>query len=142
MHLPLEHSALDHVAVAVNDIEAASEPYLLLGFRAVTDELVAGQGVRVRMLEADSGRIELLESTGPDTPVGRFLARRGPGLHHVALRVESLDETVAALAREGARFTDERPRTGHGGTRVTFVHPGWTGGVLLELIEYPGNLRG
>jgi methylmalonyl-CoA/ethylmalonyl-CoA epimerase len=131
-------AAIDHVAVAVPDLDAASAPYLLLGLRATGDELVPGQGVRVRMLESAAGRIELLEPTSHDTPVGRFLAKRGPGLHHVGLRVESLDEAMTDLTRAGARFTDSEPRPGHGGTRVVFLHPGWTGGVLLELIEYPG----
>jgi methylmalonyl-CoA/ethylmalonyl-CoA epimerase len=130
--------AIDHVAVAVPDLDAGSAPYLLLGLQTASEELVPGQGVRVRMLESAAGRIELLEPTGADTPVGRFLAKRGPGLHHVGLRLESLDEAMTELTRAGARFTDPEPRPGHGGTRVIFLHPGWTGGVLLELIEYPG----
>jgi methylmalonyl-CoA/ethylmalonyl-CoA epimerase len=131
-------AAIDHVALAVPDLDTASAPYLMLGLRAASDELVPGQGVRVRMLESAAGRIELLEPTGPDTPVGRFLAKRGPGLHHVGLQVESLDQVMGDLTRAGARFTDPQPRPGHGGTRVVFLHPSWTGGVLLELIEYPG----
>jgi methylmalonyl-CoA/ethylmalonyl-CoA epimerase len=133
---PLRGLQLDHVAVAVSDLESATAPYRLIGLKVVSEEVVAGQGVRVRMLAVGSGRLELLEPTAPDTPVGRFLARRGPGLHHLALRVGSLETTMIELAEAGARFTDGTPRPGHGGTRTIFLHPAWTGGVLLELVEH------
>ncbi|MEX2535458.1 MAG: methylmalonyl-CoA epimerase [Trueperaceae bacterium] len=127
---------LDHVAIAVADLEAASTPYLLLGLESGVDELLPEQGVRVRMLQAAGSRIELIEPTGPQTPVARFLERRGPGLHHVALRVRSLDSEVERLIEEGARFTQPAPTAGHAGSRVIFLHPSWTGGVLLELVEH------
>ncbi|MEX2540427.1 MAG: methylmalonyl-CoA epimerase [Trueperaceae bacterium] len=133
---PLRGLALDHVAIAVPDLEAASAPYRLLGLTAGDDELVAGQGVRVRMFGADAGKVELLEPTAPDTPVGRFLAKRGSGLHHLALRVDRLESAVSRLAEAGADFIDPVPRQGHSGSRVIFLHPGWTGGVLLELVEH------
>lgn len=132
---PLRGLALDHVAIAVPDLEAASAPYRLLGLAAGDDELVAGQGVRVRMFGADAGKVELLEPTGPDTPVGRFLAKRGSGLHHLGLRVASLESAISRLTEAGARFVDPVPRQGQAGTRVIFLHPGWTGGALLELVE-------
>ena len=126
---------LDHVAIAVENLEAGSAPYLLLGLEVVSEESLPQQGVRVRMLQAGDSRIELLEPLEEGSQVARFLAKRGPGLHHLALRVERIDERVADLEREGARFTSDAPRPGHGGSRVIFLHPKWTGGVLLELVE-------
>lgn len=138
----LQHAAVDHVAMAVENLEEATEPYLLLGFEPGTPELVAEQGVRVRMIEATGARIELLEPTGPETPVGRFLAKRGPGLHHVGLSVEALEPTVEKLRRAGARLIDSEPRVGHGGSRVVFLHPSWANGVLLELVEHNSSRHG
>jgi methylmalonyl-CoA/ethylmalonyl-CoA epimerase len=138
----LKELELDHVALAVNDLEAATEPYRLLGFSPAGDEIVAGQGVRVRMLEAGDSRLELLEPTGPQTPVGRFLSKQGAGIHHIALRVESLDLEMDRLKRAGASFTASGASPGHGGSRVAFLHPAWTGGVLLELIERPSSAAG
>lgn len=132
---PLQSLAIDHVAIAVADLELAMAPYRLLGVRTESEEVVADQGVRVRMLASDDSRLELLEPTAADTPVGRFLAKRGPGLHHLGLRVESLDRAIERLNGFGARFTDTAPRIGHGGSRIIFLHPSWTGGALLELVE-------
>jgi methylmalonyl-CoA/ethylmalonyl-CoA epimerase len=95
----------------------------------------------VRMLEAGDSRIELLEPTAPDTPVGRFLRDRGPGIHHIALRVGSVSREMERLTKVGARFTDPAPRTGHGGSTVAFLHPRWTGGALFELVERPAPSR-
>lgn len=138
----LKQATIDHVAVAVVDLEAATEPYRLLGLEPGEAEIVSGQGVRVRMIEASSGRVELLEPTGPDTPVGRFLAKRGPGLHHVGLGVESLEPTIENLRKAGARLIDSEPREGHGGSRVVFLHPSWANGVLLELVEHNSGRHG
>lgn len=126
---------LDHVAIAVNDLDSASQPYLLLGLEAAADELLAEQGVRVRMLQAGTGKVELIAPTGRDSALARFLEKRGAGLHHLALRVEEIEVQVERLKAAGARFTSETPREGHGGSRVIFLHPSWTGGVLLELVE-------
>jgi methylmalonyl-CoA/ethylmalonyl-CoA epimerase len=131
----LRELAFDHVAMAVHELDLATEPYRLLGFEAGEDETLTAQGVRVRMLEAGDSRIELLEPTAPDTPVGRFLRDRGPGVHHIALRVSSVSREMERLAKAGARFTDPSPRPGHGGSRVAFLHPKWTGGPLFELVE-------
>ena len=133
----LEGLALDHVAIAVPTFEAAG-PYLALGLRAEgPDEVVAGQGVAVRLLRAGDTVIELLAPLGADTPVARFLDRRGPGLHHLAFRVGDLDAEIARLQEQGARFIDPEPRPGRGGSRVVFLHPRWTGGVLVELVAHP-----
>lgn len=129
--------ALDHLGIAVADLDEAAEPYELLGLpQEGDDEEVGGQGVRVRALRAGGALIELLAPTRDDSPIATFLARRGPGLHHVALRVEDLEGEVARLERAGARFASREPRPGRAGTRVVFLHPSWSGGVLVELVEH------
>jgi methylmalonyl-CoA/ethylmalonyl-CoA epimerase len=129
---------LDHVAIAVASLDAAAA-YAALGWTADgPDELVAGQGVRVRLLRGGPGpALELLEPVDAAGPVGRFLARRGPGLHHLAFAVDDLDAEIARLQAAGARFVDPTPRPGRGGSRVVFVHPAWSGGVLVELVAHP-----
>ncbi len=128
---------LDHVGVAVPDLRAATEPYRLLGLSQVgEDETVASQNVRVRALRVGESLLELLEPTAPESPVAAFLAKRGPGLHHLALRVENLALEVERLGAAGARFISTEPRPGRAGTRVVFLHPKWTGGVLVELVEH------
>lgn len=127
---------LDHIGVAVADLEAASAPYLALGLTPLADEEVGGQGVRVRAFEAGGSLIELLAATTPDSPIARYLERRGPGLHHLAFRSDDLDAEVATLQAEGAEFIDPQPRAGRAGTRAVFLHPRWGGGVLIELVEH------
>lgn len=133
----LDARPLDHVGIAVADLEAAAAAYATLGWHAAEgDEEVAAQGVRVRMLRGGPGPgLELLAPVGADGPVARFLERRGPGLHHLAYAVADLDAEMTRLRALEAPFVDAAPRPGHGGTRVAFVHPRWTGGVLVELVE-------
>ena len=127
---------LDHVAVAVPDLEAALDTWRdVLGLPELGQDVVEEQGVRVAFLDVGQARLELLEPTGPDTPVGRHLARRGPGIHHICLRVPDVQAALDALAARGVRLVDSAPRSGAHGTRVAFVHPKGTGGVLLELVE-------
>ena len=129
-------STIDHVGVAVADIEATLAVYRdALGMPLVHRETVSEQGVEAALLEVGEGHIELLQPLGPDTAVGKFLARRGPGLHHVAYRVSSVEETLQALTAAGLRLIDERPRPGIRGSRVAFVHPASTGGVLTEIVQ-------
>jgi methylmalonyl-CoA epimerase len=129
-------SAVDHVGVAVDDLEAALALYRdTLGMPLVHRETVAEQGVEAALLDVGESHIELLAPLGPETAVGKFLARKGPGLHHVAYRVASVDEALATLAKAGMRLIDERPRTGIRGSRVAFVHPSSTGGVLTEIVQ-------
>ncbi len=130
--------ALDHVAVAVRSLDDG-DAYGALGWTAAgPDELVAGQGVRVRLLQGGGGpALELLEPVDTVGPVARFLARHGPGLHHLAFAVADLDTEIARLEGAGARFVDATPRPGRGGSRVVFLHPTWTGGVLVELVAHP-----
>jgi methylmalonyl-CoA epimerase len=127
---------IDHVGVAVEDIDAALALYRdALGMPLVHRETIAEQGVDAALLDVGDGHVELLAPLGPETAVGKFLARRGPGLHHVAYRVASVEDTLNALASAGLRLIDERPRTGIRGSRVAFVHPASTGGVLTEIVE-------
>src|SRR6201987_1835953 len=124
-------SASDHVGLVVEDLDSALALYQeRFGMPAVHRETVAEQGVDAALLDVGDSHIELLQPLGPDTTVGRFLARRGPGLHHVAYRVASVQETLQTLSAAGVRLIDEQPRTGIRGTQVAFVHPSSTGGIL------------
>ncbi len=127
---------VDHVAVAVRSIEDSLGFYRdLLGLEHVGDEEVAEQRVRVAVLRAGETRVELLEPTAPDSPVGRFIDRSGEGLHHIAFRVEKIDDELARLAAGGTKLIDRKPRTGAEGARIAFIHPATSGGVLVELVE-------
>jgi methylmalonyl-CoA epimerase len=129
-------TAVDHVGVAVEDLEAALALYRdTLGMPLVHRETIAEQGLEAALLDVGESHIELLAPLGPDTVVGKFLARKGPGLHHVAYRVESVEEALAALAKAGMRLIDEQPRIGIRNSRVAFVHPSSTGGVLTEIVQ-------
>ncbi len=134
-------STIDHVGVAVEDIDSALALYRdALGMPLVHRERVAEQGVDAALLDVGDGHVELLQPLGPETAVGRFLSRRGPGLHHVAYRVADIEQTLDALAAAGLRMIDERPRNGIRGSRVAFVHPSSTGGVLTEIVQ-PAHTR-
>lgn len=127
---------IHHLGYAVEDLEAASRLYReRFGARLEEPEMVADQGVRTAMFRVGESRIELLEPTGPDTPVGKFLAKRGEGLHHVAFQVEDIEATLGELGRDGVELIDEEPRVGAGRTRMAFVHPRSVHGVLTELVE-------
>jgi methylmalonyl-CoA epimerase len=129
-------SAIDHIGIAVEDIDAALGVYRdLLGMPLVHRETVTDQGVDAALLDVGDGHVELVAPLGPETAVGKFLAKKGPGLHHVAYRVADVEATLSALAASGARLIDERPRTGIRGSRVAFVHPASTGGVLTEIVQ-------
>lgn len=127
---------IDHIGIATNGIEEAAAAYRdALGIQVTETEEVSGQQVRVAMLPIGESRIELLEATSADSPISKFLAKRGPGIHHIALRVEDIRARLADLKSKGARLIDEEPRTGAGGCLVAFIHPSSTGGVLIELVE-------
>lgn len=133
----LQGLALDHVGIAVRDLEEASRVYRLLGLASEgEDEVVASQAVRVRAFRAGESLIELLEPSAEASPLSAFLAKRGPGLHHLALRVPGLEDEIERLQGEGARFVDPVPRAGRAGSRVVFLHPRWGEGVLIELVEH------
>jgi methylmalonyl-CoA/ethylmalonyl-CoA epimerase len=124
---------LDHVAVAVHSLEQSAVLYeLLTGETRSPPETLEAQGVRVAFV----GQVELLEPLGPETTVGRFLERRGPGLHHVAYRSDDIVAELARLEAAGIRLIDAEPRPGAGGHKVAFLHPSSTGGVLVELVQH------
>ena len=128
---------VDHIGIATRSIEEALRFWRdALGLEVKHVETVEEQGVNVAMLPAGEPRVELLEPTGPASPVAKFLEKRGPGIHHVAVRVPDIRAALARLKAGGARLIDEEPRAGAGGCLVAFVHPAASGGVLLELVEH------
>jgi methylmalonyl-CoA/ethylmalonyl-CoA epimerase len=131
---------IDHIGIATNNIEDMAAVYRdALGLIIAETEEVASQKVRVAMLPVGESRIELLEATSDDSPISKFLAKRGPGIHHIAFKVGDIRAALADLKSKGARLIDEEPRTGAGGCLVAFVHPSSTGGVLIELVERSGR---
>jgi methylmalonyl-CoA/ethylmalonyl-CoA epimerase len=127
---------IDHVGVAVSDLEQAVALYEdTFEMPVVHRETVESQGVEAMLLEVGDGHVELLRPLGPETVVGRFIAKRGEGLHHVAYRVEDIDATLATLKESGVELIDAEARVGIWGSRVAFVHPKGTGGALTELVE-------
>ena len=134
--LPAMLSAIDHVGVAVSSIDAGLALYRdTLELELVHRETVTEQGVEAVLLDVGDGHVELLAPLSPETPVGTFLASHGPGLHHVAYRVASAQDTLDACRAAGLRLIDESPRTGIRGSRVAFLHPSATGGVLTEIVQ-------
>jgi methylmalonyl-CoA epimerase len=127
---------IDHVGVAVEDLDAALELYQgTFGMPVAHRETVAEQGVEAVLLDVGDTHVELLSPLGPDTPVGKFLERKGPGLHHVAYRVDDIDAALDQLRGQGVDLIDSEPRTGIRNSRVAFVHPKATGSVLTEIVE-------
>lgn len=127
---------IDHVGVAVEDLDSAIALYEgTLGMPLVHRETVAEQGVEAVLLDAGPCHVELLRPLGPETAVGKFLAKRGRGLHHVAYRVSDIDAALARLKDEGVSLIDSEPRTGIRDSRVAFLHPRSTEGVLTEIVE-------
>jgi methylmalonyl-CoA/ethylmalonyl-CoA epimerase len=127
---------IDHVGVAVEDIEAALALYRdSLGLPLAHRETVQEQGVDAALLDVGDGHVELLAPLGPETPVGKYLKRRGPGLHHVAYAVADIDAELERLRGAGLRLIDETPRVGIRNSRVAFVHPAAVGGVLTEIVQ-------
>jgi methylmalonyl-CoA/ethylmalonyl-CoA epimerase len=133
----LSHLKLDHLGIAVRNLDEATGPYRLLGIEQVgEDELIASQNVKVRALQVGESLLELLEPTAPESPIAAFLEKKGEGLHHVAFRVQNLDAEIQRLVEQNARFISTEPRAGRAGTKVVFLHPKWANGVLLELVEH------
>lgn len=129
-------TGIHHLGIAVADLDAAVETYeRLFGARLEHRDTVADQGVEAASMRLGDGRVELLSALGPETPVGRFLAKRGPGMHHVAFEVDDVAAETGRLAADGAELIDEAPRRGLFGLEVAFVHPDATGGVLAELVS-------
>ena len=135
-------SRIDHIGVAVEQIEPALELYRdSFGLAVAHREVVEEQGVEALLLDVGEGHVELLAPLTAETPVGRYLARHGPGLHHVAYQVRDIDATLAAVRGAGLELIDEQPRRGIRGSRVAFMHPRATGGVLTEIVEPAAGLE-
>jgi methylmalonyl-CoA epimerase len=127
---------IDHIGVAVEDLDAAIALYeTAYGMELVHRETVEEQGVEAVLLDVGENHVELLRPLSPETPVGKFLAKRGQGLHHVAYQVLDIDATLETLRERGLRLIDETPRIGIRSSRVAFLHPTSTGGVLTEIVE-------
>jgi methylmalonyl-CoA/ethylmalonyl-CoA epimerase len=132
----VEPRGIHHLGVAVEDLDEAVATYeRLLGARLEHRELVPDQGVEAALLRIGGDRVELLASLGEETPVGKFLAKRGPGMHHVAYEVEDVGEALGELSSQGAELIDEQPRRGLFGLEVAFVHPDSMHGVLAEIVS-------
>jgi|SRR5882672_7795084 len=128
---------VDHIGIATRQIDEALGLWRdALGLQVDSTEEVIEQGVRVVMLSIGESHIELLEPLSQDSPVGKFLDKRGPGIHHLAVRVKDIRASLARLKEKGTRLIDESPRTGAGGCLVAFVHPSAANGVLLELVQH------
>ena len=132
----MEPTGIHHLGVAVDDLDSALTTYeRLFGAEVEHRATMADQGVEAAAVRIGTGRVELLEPLAEDTPVGRFIAKRGPGMHHVAYEVGDVEEALASLTRAGADLIDERPRAGLFGLQVAFVHPDSVHGVLSEVVS-------
>jgi methylmalonyl-CoA epimerase len=128
---------IDHIGIAVKSLAEALKVYEgAIGLEVSGFDEVDDQGVRVAMLTVGESRIELLEPTGPDSPIEKFMAKRGEGIHHIAVRVDDIEQALERLKASGMRLIDSVPRRGAHNTRVAFIHPSSTHGVLLELVEH------
>lgn len=132
-----EEYVLDHVGIAVADIEEGSRPWRALGLAVAEEETLENEGVAARFFDLGSTRLELIAPLRDESPISRFLQRRGSGLHHLAFRVTDIVAELALLKSRHASLIDLSPRPGFGGSQVAFVHPSWAGGVLIELVQAP-----
>jgi len=128
---------IDHIGIAVKSLTEAAAIYEnALGLKVNAYDQVDEQGVRVAMLNIGESRIELLEPTGPESPIQKFMTKRGEGIHHIAITVDDIDKALKQLKAAGVRLVDNEPRRGAHNTRIAFVHPSSTHGVLLELVQH------
>ncbi len=132
----MELKRVDHIGIAVKNLEEAVNFYeTAIGLKAVGYETVEEQKVKVAFMPCGDSELELLESTEPDGPIARFIEKNGPGIQHIAIRVDDIDKALEELKEKGVRLIDQTPRYGAGNARIAFVHPKATGGVLLELTQ-------
>ena len=130
---------IDHIAIAVNDVEASAKVYQkALGIDAIEFETVESEGVKVAIISMENGRIELIQPTNDDSPIKKFLEKKGPGLHHMALETDNIEGEVERMEGCGVQFLG-KVRPGSAGTKVTFIHPKSLEGVLAELCSHPEN---
>lgn len=130
---------LDHIGVAVEDLQAALQVYQALGLEVLKQESVPTESVNVAFLDTGECHLELLEASSEDSPIAGFIRKRGAGIHHICLKVTQLENVMAQLKAAGIKLIDEQPRPGANGKRVAFIHPKALGGVLLELSEDPAE---
>ena len=127
---------IHHIGIAVESLSAALPAFeKILGCAPISRETIEDQKVRVAVFDLDEIRIEVLEATSPDSPIAKFLAKRGPGIHHLTFAVAGLPEKLAELEQSGIRLIDREPRRGAGGEKIAFLHPSGVSGVLIELVE-------
>ena len=126
---------IDHIGIAVKDIEKACAVFKQLNITVSGEEVVEEQKVKVAFLPVGESELELLESTSPDGPIARFIEKKGEGIQHIAFKVKNLEEILKKLKKEGVRLIDETPRYGAGGAKIAFLHPKSTNGILIELCE-------
>ena len=126
---------IDHIGIAVPSIKEALAAYEAIGLNCEAIEEVAEQKVKVAFLPCGDSEIELLESTDPEGPIAKFIEKKGPGIQHIAIRVENIEDSIAEMQAAGFKMIDEKPRYGAGGASIAFVHPKAMGGVLLELSQ-------
>ena len=133
----LSNLRLDHIGIAVKDLDEASKPYLALGLEAVfPDEVIAEQAVKVRVFRLNGVGLELLQASGKESPIAKFIEKRTEGLHHIALQVADIEHEYKRLLNLGASFIGDEIRKGHNNSRIIFLHPKWARGTLIELVEH------
>ncbi len=134
----MDDGLVDHIGIATSSLDDSEQFWSALGFTPDSDEINDEQGVRIRFMDGKgSTRIELLEPLGEETPVGRFLSRRGPGVQQIAIKVQNIEDKIDELLSMGVKMVSDEPSTGIGGNRIAFIHPSSAGGVLVELVESP-----
>ena len=126
---------IDHIGIAVTNMDEAIKVYEDLGFAVTSTEVVEEQKVKVAFLPCGDSEIELLESTDPEGPIAKFIEKKGQGIQHIAIRVENVEEAIAEMIEKGWKMIDEKPRYGAGGAKIAFAHPKSSGGVLVELTQ-------
>ncbi|MDR1020942.1 MAG: methylmalonyl-CoA epimerase [Synergistaceae bacterium] len=133
-------TVVDHIGIAVQDIEESLKFWEgALGIKCAGVETVEDQKVKTAFLPIKESEVELLEATSPESPIAKFIEKRGEGIHHIAIRVDDLESALSELRQKGVRLIDESPRLGAGGAMIAFVHPKSTGGILLELSQRQGS---
>jgi len=126
---------IDHIGIAVSNMDEAIKVYEDLGFKVTSTEVVEEQKVKVAFLPCGDSEIELLESTDPEGPIAKFIEKKGQGIQHIAIRVENVEAAIAEMIEKGWKMIDEKPRYGAGGAKIAFAHPKSSGGVLVELTQ-------
>lgn len=132
----MKPTIIDHIGIAVNSIDESLKFWRdTLGVKCTEVETVEDQKVKTAFLPLDDSEVELLEATSPDSPIAKFIEKKGEGIHHLAIRVDDLEKALAELKEKGVKLIDETPRRGAGGAMIAFIHPKATGGILLELSQ-------